>query len=100
MKQNLKDRYFRVFQPGNVRMFDQIIFVKIIEMQHDAERQRWQKDEDAFYRAMAGRAPDYLRRAWRCLRTALRSEKKKDRQLPAGPSCNDLCVRSDQAARS
>lgn len=31
-------------------MFDQIVLVKIMEMQNEADRQRWRKDEGAFYR--------------------------------------------------
>lgn len=31
-------------------MFDQIVIVKIIEMQNEADRRRWRKNEDAFYR--------------------------------------------------
>ena len=49
-------------------MFDSIVIVKIIEMQNDAERRRWRRDEDAFYSDLDCAFGYRFIRVWRRIR--------------------------------
>lgn len=82
-------------------MFDQIVLVKIIEMQNDADRLRWRKDEDAFYRDLAHSPGDRFIQFWLRLRSIrLRiGENKTDRQLRTDPLSNTCSHAPNQAAR-
>jgi hypothetical protein len=90
-----------LFQPESAPMFDQIVLVKIIEMQNEADRRRWRKDEDAFYRDLGhdfgGRFIDFWRHILPGATTG--ANKKKDRQLPTGPLLNACDGGTNHAAR-
>jgi hypothetical protein len=82
-------------------MFDAIVLVKIIEMQNEADRRRWRKDEDAFYhdlgRDFGGRFIHFWRHILPGMTTG--ADKKKDRGLPTDPLLNACSDRTNQAAR-
>jgi hypothetical protein len=81
-------------------MFDQIVLLKIIEMQNEADRRR-RKDEDAFYRDLGHDFGGRFRHFWRHILSGMTpgADKKKDRGLPTGPLLNAGRDRTNHAAR-
>lgn len=82
-------------------MFNQIALVRIIDMQNEADRRRWRKDENAYYEDLGYDAGYRLLRFWRRIRfgAAAEPDKKTDPQLPTGPLFNTCDDGTNQAAR-
>jgi hypothetical protein len=83
-------------------MFDSFAIVKIIELQNEADRERWKKDEAAFYRELGDTRFERLSLVWRFivrLPDTLAGLHKKDRRnlrRSVSNACGGAC---DQAAR-
>jgi hypothetical protein len=70
-------------------LFDNFAIVKLIEMQNEIDRARWRKDEDAFYRDLAGGDEARFSSVWRRFQ-GLISQKKRNgpaRYSPARLEC-------------
>lgn len=80
-------------------MFDNFAIVKLIEMQNEIDRARWRKDEDAFYRDLAGGDEARFSSVWRRFRGLVSQKRETDRRDIRRPVSNACCEVCDQAAR-
>jgi hypothetical protein len=74
-------------------MFDTFAIVKMIELQNKSDRERWRKDEGAFYRELSGNRFKRLAVVWRCLAGifAAGAANKKDRRNIRRSVSNACC---------
>jgi hypothetical protein len=82
-------------------MFDSFAIIKIIELQNEADRERWKKDESAFYRELGDTKFERLAVVWRYLGglSAAAAGNKIDRRNIRRSVSNAYCDACDQAAR-
>jgi hypothetical protein len=77
-------------------MFDWFAVVKIIELQNTSDRERWERDEDAFYRELGDNPFERLAAIWRYFRgmSAVAAPNKKDRRnirRSVSNACCEVC---------
>jgi hypothetical protein len=67
-------------------LFDNFAIVKLIEMQNEIDRARWRKDEDAFYRDLAGGDEARFSSVWKRFRGLISPKRETTGEIFAGPS--------------